>query len=236
MGLVSRQARLAALVAAAPLLVAGSVALSGTATAYPSVAAQAESKVGTTADFKYDPVSVTVPVGGKVTWTNTGGGYHTVTGGENAKDESSPMQGVIASDGSTYSVTFDKPGTYPYFCEPHLQMGMKGEVIVTAAGGGAGTTTSPGATPSSQPPASAGASASVGAAQPGVGAPTEPTEPQDDEAADANNPTLREIEERRASLHGAVSGFRFFTWVALAFLAILAAAVLFSTRPRAAGK
>jgi plastocyanin len=245
MGLVSRRtARAAALAAAAAPLVAMSVLLPGTAAARP--AQTADGKIGTTATLKFDPATLTVPAGTKVTWTNTGGGFHTVTGGENGqKDPNSPMDGTIDSEGKTYSVTFDEAGTYKYFCAPHLTQGMTGEIVVTATGKGTAGTASPKAGTSQQPgessspTATASASASVGAPQQGAGAPTPNAEGEEDHhlaPGIEGNPTLERIEAERAAQHGAVSGFRFFTMVAAAFLVILAAAVLFSTRPRRAGK
>jgi len=36
----------------------------------------------------------------------------------------------IENEGYTYSHTFDTTGTYTYYCEPHLALGMKGAVAV----------------------------------------------------------------------------------------------------------
>lgn len=241
MGSVTRRT-LAAVLVAAPAL-AAAAALPGSATAFPYAPAQqgGEAKVGTTNDFKFDPVDITVAAGTKVTWTNTGGGYHTVTGGDGVKDPSSPMQGVIAAQGDTYSATFPTAGTFKYYCEPHLSLGMVGTVTVTAGGAPAVTATAPASAPaaSSAPPASASASATVGAPQQGAGAPTnapEGAEGGEEAPGIAGNKTLESIEAQRAAHEGAVSGFRFFAAVATAFLVILGAAVLFSTRPRRAGR
>lgn len=243
MGSVTRRT-LAALLVAAPLSLA-SVTLAGTATAYPQSGTQAgDAKVGTTADFKFDPPAISVAAGGKVTWENTDGSYHTVTGGDGAADPNSPIKrGELPSRGTTYSITFTTPGTYSYFCEPHVSLGMKGTVTVTAAGTqptATATTSAPAA--SSAPPASATASATVGAPQEGAGAPTAEADHEEGEEGHeeapgiAGNKTLESIEAERASQAGAVSGFRFFAAVATAFLFILGAAVMFSTRPRRAGR
>jgi plastocyanin len=32
--------------------------------------------------------------------------------------------------GAEFSLTFDKPGTYPYFCAVHADLGMKGTIVV----------------------------------------------------------------------------------------------------------
>jgi preprotein translocase subunit SecG len=45
----------------------------------------------------------------------------------------------IENTGFTYEHTFETPGVYTYYCEPHLSLGMKGAVVVgPAPGGGAG--------------------------------------------------------------------------------------------------
>ncbi len=42
----------------------------------------------------------------------------------------------IENTGFTYEHTFETPGVYTYYCEPHLSLGMKGAVVVGAAPGG----------------------------------------------------------------------------------------------------
>jgi plastocyanin len=240
MGLAPRRTARAALLTAVPVVLGG-LALAP-ALAAPRGTAQAKTAaVSATAAFKFEPASVQVAVGGKVTFTNTGGGFHTVTGGDGTPDPASPIgDHDLGATGATISVTFAKAGTYAYFCKPHVSLGMKGEVVVGA--GGPAATTAPAtasASPTSEasaPPASGTASASVGAPQPGAGAPTAEASAGEEVPGVAGNKTLEEIEAERASYHGAVSGFRFFTLVAIAFLVILGAAVLFSTRPRRAGR
>ena len=115
--------------AAAP---AKSGAASPTASAPQASEAPAEpGVVMATGDNKFDPAEITVKVGEKVTWKNAGG-FHTVTGGEENADPASPIGDKPLTDAtSTHEVTFDKPGTYPYFCQPHVGLGMKGTVVVT---------------------------------------------------------------------------------------------------------
>jgi len=80
---------------------------------------------------KFDPAELSVKVGATVTWSNEGG-FHTVTGGDGAADASSPIGNATLGDASaTHTVTFDKAGTYPYFCQPHVSLGMKGTIVVT---------------------------------------------------------------------------------------------------------
>jgi plastocyanin len=193
-------------------------------------------KVTGTADNKFDPADITAAVdaAGKVTVDFTaaaGGAPHTFTGDDPKFDSG------IVNAGASKTVTFAaKPGKYQVYCSLHKTSGMVATLTVTAAGATNPDASAPASSGASQPPASASASASVGSGAQGVGAPT----PAASASAEAGvpgvegNKELAAIEEERAAQHGAVSGFRFFTMVAVAFLVILGAAVLFSTRPRRA--
>src|SRR6056297_1284099 len=44
----------------------------------------------------------------------------------------------INNEGYSYSNTFETPGVYTYYCQPHLSVGMKGAIVVGAAPGGGG--------------------------------------------------------------------------------------------------
>lgn len=44
----------------------------------------------------------------------------------------------IKNTGFEYEYTFDVPGTYEYYCEPHRSAGMVGTIVVEGAGGGGG--------------------------------------------------------------------------------------------------
>lgn len=77
-------------------------------------------------DYAYAPVSITVKVGTKVTWTNQDSVRHDVVDDNN--DSNGPSSNLLAKDES-YSFTFTKAGTYKYHCTPHPY--MKGTVIVT---------------------------------------------------------------------------------------------------------
>jgi plastocyanin len=74
-------------------------------------------------DIKFNPETVTIKPGGKVTWTNDDSVGHDVTADDFESGGPGEMQG-----GSTYSHVFDKPGTYDYVCSVHP--GMKGTVKV----------------------------------------------------------------------------------------------------------
>jgi amicyanin len=74
-------------------------------------------------DFKFDPATLTVPVGATVTWTNQDEEPHAIA----AKDGS--FHGPGMDTHGTYSFTFTKPGTYGYICSIHPF--MTGTVVVT---------------------------------------------------------------------------------------------------------
>jgi plastocyanin len=73
-------------------------------------------------DFSFQPARITVQAGTTVVWRNRGQVIHTVTA-----DDGSFDSGEIDS-GATGSVTFSRPGTYPFHCTPHPF--MKGVVVV----------------------------------------------------------------------------------------------------------
>src|SRR5438552_11585928 len=60
--------------------------------------------------WSYDPPTLTVNVGDKVTWKNSGEDVHTVT-----SDDGSFDSGDVKA-GASWSYTFTKPGTYTYYC------------------------------------------------------------------------------------------------------------------------
>jgi plastocyanin len=76
--------------------------------------------------FQYDPETLTIQAGGKVTWQNEDSAEHTAT-----LDDGSFTTGALA-EGKLKSESFKTPGTYTYFCEIHPQ--MKGTVEVVEAG------------------------------------------------------------------------------------------------------
>jgi len=101
----------------------GSTAASaGTASAPAAPAPQGGTAV-TISNFKFDPATLTVPVGSTVTWTNQDEEPHAIAG----KDGSFHSPGMDTH--GTYSFTFAKPGTFDYICSIHPF--MSGTVVVT---------------------------------------------------------------------------------------------------------
>jgi plastocyanin len=85
-------------------------------------AQQGSSEVGLY-DNRFEPPTLTVPVGTTVRWTSYGEHRHTVT--SDAGDWGSKELGT---DG-LFFYTFSRPGTYPYHCEAHPAE-MRGTIIV----------------------------------------------------------------------------------------------------------
>jgi len=73
--------------------------------------------------IKFNPASVTVKAGDKVTWTNKDSVGHDVTGDNFKSGDSGGLQ-----NGDTFSHTFDKKGKFDYVCTVHP--GMTGSVTV----------------------------------------------------------------------------------------------------------
>jgi plastocyanin len=91
----------------------------------------------TTKLLSFGPGTLTVPAGTPVTWHGGDGIQHTVTtgmyqvGGDGLRTSEMP-DGQLdqpLAQGTDVRFTFDKPGTYTYFCSIHK--GMNGTVVVT---------------------------------------------------------------------------------------------------------
>ncbi|CAN5627432.1 hypothetical protein BH24ACT26_BH24ACT26_03110 [soil metagenome] len=95
---------------------------------------------------RFIPEAITVKVREPVTFTNEGGEAHTVTAYEDRIPQGAEYfsSGGLASEsearentaesliteGDSFEVTLETPGTYEYFCIPHEQQGMKGTIVV----------------------------------------------------------------------------------------------------------
>ena len=88
-------------------------------------------------DKTFQPATTTVNVGDTVTWTVTQAiaDPHSVTAGKPG-DTGTPLfdSGIkLHKDGDSYKFTFDKAGTYPYYCQVHPKV-MTGVIQVLAPG------------------------------------------------------------------------------------------------------
>jgi plastocyanin len=73
-------------------------------------------------NLSFDPATAMVATGSAVVWTNDDAVPHTVTATDGAFDSG------IFDPGSSFTWTFDQPGTFPYACQLHPQ--MQGTVTV----------------------------------------------------------------------------------------------------------
>jgi plastocyanin len=78
--------------------------------------------------FQFQPKEITVKVGSEVTWTNGDDIEHSVTAGKPGQETGAFDSGFFAKAG-TFSQTFDKAGTFEFFCKRHPS--MKGKITVT---------------------------------------------------------------------------------------------------------
>jgi len=96
----------------------------------------------------FNPATVSVDVGGTVTWSNDDTAAHTVTSGTSADGPNGIFDSSLFMAGTTFSHTFDDAGTYDYFCMVHPW--MIGEVVVDGSSTPP-TRSPPTPTPTTQP-------------------------------------------------------------------------------------
>ena len=75
-------------------------------------------------NFSFGPVTLTVPVGTTVTWTNRDDIPHTVV----STDDPRAFKSKVLDTDEKFSFTFGKAGTFAYFCSFHPK--MTGKVVV----------------------------------------------------------------------------------------------------------
>jgi plastocyanin len=70
----------------------------------------------------YLPPSVSIKKGDTVSWNNVDTAAHTVTSGTPANGPDGTFDSSLLMGGNTFEVTFDKSGSYDYFCMVHPWM------------------------------------------------------------------------------------------------------------------
>jgi plastocyanin len=73
-------------------------------------------------NFTFGPASLSVPVNSAVTWVNKDDIPHVIASSDGL------FKSKALDTDQTYSYTFTKPGTYPYYCSIHPK--MVGKIIV----------------------------------------------------------------------------------------------------------
>ena len=97
-------------------------------------------------NYKFDPVNITVKQGDAVKWVMVSGGPHNVQFDEATVPAAAKAQlranmpnmltelgsPMMMNNGETYQISFANipAGNYPYVCQPHIAMNMKGVVTV----------------------------------------------------------------------------------------------------------
>jgi plastocyanin len=109
---------------AAAMVVAMALMASSKARALPEPGNDPPGRVELKIDnFSFGPMSLKVPAGTTVTWTNNDDVPHTVVSADKTTFRSKALD-----TGDSFSYTFTKPGAYPYFCSVHPK--MTAEVVV----------------------------------------------------------------------------------------------------------
>jgi plastocyanin len=78
--------------------------------------------------FQFAPDTIRVKAGTRIRWTNQDDIEHTVTAGIPEKRDTR-FDGTLKAKGANYETTFDRPGTFTYFCDRHQF--MRGTVVVS---------------------------------------------------------------------------------------------------------
>lgn len=105
--------------------------------AQPAFAAETkEVKMGSdSGQLVFVPASLKICKGDTVKWINNKGGPHNVVFDEDAipggvDQEKISMDEQLGEEGDTFSMSFDTPGDYEYYCEPHRGAGMNAKLTV----------------------------------------------------------------------------------------------------------
>jgi len=84
--------------------------------------------------LKFVPETLTIKSGDTVKWENNKMAPHNAVfdGSKVSSDmaKSISHKALLFSPGESYETTFNEPGEYPYYCEPHRGAGMVGKIIV----------------------------------------------------------------------------------------------------------
>lgn len=95
-------------------------------------AATVEVKMGADSGMlAFQPDKVTIKAGDTVKFVNNKLAPHNVVFDSSVKDADKYNHKDLAfAPGESFEITFNEPGTYPYYCEPHRAAGMTGTIIV----------------------------------------------------------------------------------------------------------
>ncbi len=99
------------------------------ATTNPSGPTQTEGQTVTVTAGGFNPSTITIKAGTKVTWINKSGAVISINSNPHPiHTDYSPLNLGTVQDGASVSLTFDKPGTYGY--HNHLNPSQTGTIVV----------------------------------------------------------------------------------------------------------
>ena len=103
---------------------------------FPACSSAEDDDTGSTADAtvelsdnQFSPAQVTIKVGQTVRW-KWSGSTHSVVSGSDCSTEDGKFKSGEPASGGVFDKKFETAGTFPYYCQPHCSMGMKGTVVV----------------------------------------------------------------------------------------------------------
>ena len=117
-------AGVSAVLAAALVLV---LAACGNNTSASAAAGQSSGSGGTVvklSGFQFQPSTLTIKTGTKVTFQNADGTDHTVTNGKDGSPDANPLFDMPVSSGASVDFTFTTAGTFNVTCKIHHSMNM----------------------------------------------------------------------------------------------------------------
>jgi plastocyanin len=84
--------------------------------------------------LKFEPDTLTIKAGDSVKWVNNKLAPHNVVFDSSKMDEAVATKmshkSLLFSPGESFESTFNEPGEYSYYCEPHRGAGMVGKIVV----------------------------------------------------------------------------------------------------------
>ncbi|AFZ35141.1 Plastocyanin [Stanieria cyanosphaera PCC 7437] len=104
-------------------------------TANPAAAETYEVKMGSdNGMLQFVPSSLTIKSGDTVKWVNNKMAPHNVVFDSSKVSDDiatkASHKSLAFSPGESFTTTFDQPGEYSYYCEPHRGAGMVGKIVV----------------------------------------------------------------------------------------------------------
>ncbi len=112
-----RTGLLAASVVAVVVAVSGLLLAGGSGSSSPSSSKSAKTNTVEIKDFKYEPQTVEIKAGTKISFTNEDSAKHTATSKPQGAFDSGDL-----TKGQTKPVAFEKPGVFKYYCVYHAFM------------------------------------------------------------------------------------------------------------------